>query len=68
MHLNTLKSSTDVELNIVSTESECKIEIIDYGIGTPDQDKLFNTFYRASNTSGIQGTGLGLHCKDFCRK
>jgi signal transduction histidine kinase len=47
MHLNTLKSSTDVELNIVSTESECKIEIIDYGIGIQkDQDKLFNTFYR----------------------
>jgi signal transduction histidine kinase len=65
------KSSTDVELNIVSTESECKIEIIDYGIGIPkkDQDKLFNTFYRASNTSGIQGTGLGLHIvKTFVEK
>jgi signal transduction histidine kinase len=39
MHLNTLKSSTDVELNIVSTESECKIEIIDYGIGTPKRPR-----------------------------
>jgi PAS domain S-box-containing protein len=64
-------SAADVELNIISTESECEIEVIDYGIGIPkkDQDKLFNTFYRASNTNGIQGTGLGLHIvKTFVEK
>jgi hypothetical protein len=43
MHLNTLKSSTDVELNIVSTESECKIEIIDYGIGKKKTKTNFST-------------------------
>jgi PAS domain S-box-containing protein len=65
------KNSADVELTITSTDSECKIEIIDHGMGIPkkDQDKLFNTFYRASNTSGIQGTGLGLYIvKTFVEK
>ncbi|MDJ0690466.1 MAG: sensor histidine kinase [Xenococcaceae cyanobacterium MO_188.B32] len=34
----------------------------DRGIGIPDRDipKLFDSFYRASNTEGIEGTGLGL--------
>jgi len=64
-------AAADVELNIISTESECEIEVVDYGIGIPkkDQDKLFNTFYRASNTHGIPGTGLGLHIvKTFVEK
>jgi hypothetical protein len=41
MHLNTLKNSADVEL-LSSTESECKIEIIDHGSESQkrDQDKL----------------------------
>lgn len=36
--------------------------IIDKGIGVPkaEQDNLFQSFYRANNTAGIQGTGLGL--------
>jgi PAS domain S-box-containing protein len=65
------KNSKKVTLKIISTESDCKIEIIDYGIGIPkkDQDKLFNTFFRASNTDGIQGTGLGLYiAKNFIEK
>jgi signal transduction histidine kinase len=36
-------------MNLISNKSE--IEIIDFGIGIPEEDqpKLFNTFYRASN-------------------
>jgi PAS domain S-box-containing protein len=36
--------------------------ITDKGIGIPktEQDNLFQSFYRANNTAGIQGTGLGL--------
>lgn len=63
--------STDVELNIISTETICEIQVIDYGIGIPkkDQDKLFSTFFRASNINGIPGTGLGLHIvKTFVEK
>ena len=32
------------------------VEVIDNGIGIPEEDqpKLFNTFFRASNSNGIQ--------------
>ena len=51
--------------------NEITIQIIDFGIGIPEKDlpNLFNTFYRASNTDGIQGTGLGLYIvKTFTEK
>lgn len=38
--------------------------ISDHGVGLPggsDQEDLFTAFVRGSNTSGIEGTGLGLH-------
>ena len=39
-----------------------KIEVTDYGIGIPNEDKahMFERFFRASNASSYQGTGLGL--------
>ena len=39
------------------------IAISDNGIGIPeaDRERLFRRFERGSNTSGISGTGLGLH-------
>ena len=57
------EKSGDVLLHITSDLSKIILEIIDFGIGIPkeDQHKLFNTFFRASNTNGIQGTGLGLY-------
>ena len=38
------------------------ISIKDEGIGIPERDQkyLFERFFRASNVSNIQGTGLGL--------
>jgi PAS domain S-box-containing protein len=65
------EGSGDVILNVTSTKSKVNIEIIDFGIGIPEEDqkKLFNTFFRASNTNGIQGTGLGLYIvKTFTEK
>lgn len=52
-----------IKLNIISDTQKIQIQIIDKGIGIPEKDvpKLFNTFFRASNTEGIQGTGLGLY-------
>jgi len=43
-------------------DEEVIIQVIDYGIGIPEKEKesLFHSFYRASNTSNISGTGLGL--------
>ncbi len=40
-----------------------KISIQDQGIGIPkeDQEHLFSRFFRATNASNIQGTGLGLN-------
>jgi PAS domain S-box-containing protein len=40
-----------------------EIKIKDEGIGIPEEDHkhLFDRFFRASNVSAIQGTGLGLH-------
>ncbi|MFT5849148.1 PAS domain S-box protein [Psychroserpens sp.] len=60
-----------IQLRLISNKSEIQVEIIDFGIGIPkeDQPKLFNTFFRASNTDGIQGTGLGLYIvKTFIEK
>lgn len=64
-------SSQNVKLNLFVKDNKVVIEVIDYGIGIPeeDQSKLFNTFYRASNSNGIQGTGLGLYIiKMFTKK
>lgn len=57
------EGSGDIQLNIVSKTDQIEIQIKDHGIGIPEKDipKLFNTFFRASNTEGIQGTGLGLY-------
>jgi PAS domain S-box-containing protein len=43
-------------------------EVQDQGIGIPkpEQAKLFESFFRASNTQSIQGTGLGLAIVKRC--
>jgi signal transduction histidine kinase len=40
-----------------------KIQVINYGIGIPEAEMkhLFKSFFRASNTTSIKGSGLGLH-------
>ncbi len=42
---------------------EVTISVRDEGIGIPDDDKrhMFDRFFRASNATNIQGTGLGLN-------
>ncbi len=44
-------------------KSEMIIEVTDYGMGIPieDQKHLFERFFRANNSTNIQGTGLGLN-------
>jgi signal transduction histidine kinase len=53
----------NITLQLIANTTTIEIQIIDNGIGIPEKDlpKLFNTFFRASNTEGIQGTGLGLY-------
>ncbi len=61
---NALKySKTPIDIQLSYYDSEVKIEIKDYGIGIPTQDQkhIFSRFFRASNVTNIQGTGLGLN-------
>jgi signal transduction histidine kinase len=57
-------STIDFEIHSQASEltSELTFTIRDRGIGIPSEDlpKLFNSFYRASNSQGYQGSGLGL--------
>ncbi len=65
------EESGGIILNLIAKSSEVTIEIIDFGIGIPEEEqhKLFNTFFRAKNTNGIPGTGLGLYIvKTFTEK
>ena len=63
---NAMKFSPENSLIEVSSSVEddtLELCVSDQGIGisTADQEHLFERFYRGSNVSNIQGTGLGLH-------
>lgn len=62
---NALKYSVECpepEVTLSYEEPQVSIRIRDFGIGIPrsEQANLFQTFFRASNTINIQGTGMGL--------
>jgi PAS domain S-box-containing protein len=62
---NAIKYSFGSKNPLIEIDSDnyyTSIKIIDFGIGIPeeDMDKLFNSFFRASNTSTFEGYGLGL--------
>lgn len=52
-----------VQVSSVVTANEFTMSVRDNGIGISpaDQEHLFERFFRASNATNIQGTGLGLH-------
>jgi PAS domain S-box-containing protein len=56
------KGRPNPEVKVHYEEDSYTITIKDYGIGIPkkEQANLFESFFRAQNTSGIEGTGLGL--------
>ena len=63
---NAIKYSDENQPIILRIEEESqkvKIQVIDQGIGIPEEDKpyLFRRFFRARNSINVQGTGLGLH-------
>ncbi|BDC99033.1 HAMP domain-containing sensor histidine kinase [Persicobacter psychrovividus] len=55
-------SNSVIEVTLIFGASSCSLVVQDYGIGIPaeDQKKLFEPFYRASNTENHKGTGIGL--------
>lgn len=56
-------SSHNIYVTIKVSSSKMLLTIKDSGIGIPksEQKHLFSRFFRASNTTGINGMGLGLH-------
>lgn len=63
---NAIKYSPEesvIDLKVLIIKSEMIIEVTDKGIGIPKEDQvhLFERFFRANNSTNIQGTGLGLN-------
>ena len=63
---NAIKFSPEksiIQINSKIENDNTTVEISDQGIGIPksDQVHLFERFFRATNVTNIQGTGLGLH-------
>lgn len=56
------KGCPNPELSISYKSNKAIIQVRDYGIGIPEDEieKVFHSFYRASNTVTYQGSGLGL--------
>jgi PAS domain S-box-containing protein len=56
-------SDKNVLCQCTFTEDYLQVDVIDKGVGIPieDQKHLFTRFFRASNVTNIQGTGLGLN-------
>lgn len=57
-------SNEEDVINIqVEVDDRVQIHIIDSGIGIPktEQKKMFDRFFRGTNVTNIQGTGLGLN-------
>ena len=57
------EEDSPITISAKSDSEKNKITVTDKGIGISqkDQEHLFTMFYRASNVTNIQGTGLGLH-------
>lgn len=63
---NAIKFSKDdgvIRIKTQADEEDFRLSISDDGIGISEEDQqhLFERFFRASNVTNIQGTGLGLH-------
>lgn len=64
-------SNTNPRIEVDFEENHVQLVVADDGIGIPydEQDKIFTTFFRASNTENIVGTGLGMVIvKDYVLK
>lgn len=57
------KEDGKINCNISVNEKVLDFSVSDEGIGIPDEDQkhLFDRFFRASNVTNIEGTGLGLN-------
>ncbi len=63
--VNAIKYSPEnanIFIDVVIADEEISLKVKDEGIGIPKQEQknIFRRFYRATNATNIQGTGLGL--------
>ena len=65
-------SDPGTPINVIGRRGDrhITIDICDEGIGIPEDEipKIFNKYYRASNSSGIAGTGIGLNFTQMALK
>ena len=63
MPSSTLPDGGLIKVTLSTAGAATIIEVRDHGIGIPtaDRDRLFDRYYRGSNTAGIVGTGIGLY-------
>jgi len=56
-------AGSPIGISLTTQGGEAHVRVIDQGVGVPAEERarLFTPFYRTSRTSGIPGTGLGLH-------
>ncbi len=61
-------AESTIQFNLNCGNNTAIFQIQDQGMGIPihDQQRLFETFHRASNVGQIQGTGLGLSIVKRC--
>jgi signal transduction histidine kinase len=62
---NAVKYSPDgarIEIAAAQEDAQVRVSIKDHGIGIPqgELERVFERYYRGSNTSGIGGSGVGL--------
>ncbi len=52
-----------IQLQTCVSKAQLTLQVSDTGIGISDEDQkyLFDRFFRGSNVTNVQGTGLGLH-------
>lgn len=67
---NAVKYSPGKDCVLVEVTTEGKyacVRVRDYGVGIPKRElsKVFGRFYRASTSSGIPGTGIGLNLAEM---
>jgi len=60
-------ASTSISVTIYINENYLEVAFKDYGLGIPDDEipLIFNKYYRAKNSEGISGTGLGLYISKY---
>lgn len=55
--------NSHIIVKVIDSDKDLMLSVQDFGMGIPDKEQklLFDRFFRASNASNIQGTGLGLN-------